>query len=303
MISSGEQVCRLGEERPPVVAVASGKGGTGKTTIALSIARTASETLRVQVLDCDVEEPDCHIFARPSVETEEDVCVPTPVVDAGTCSHCGLCAQVCAFHAILTGTEGVVVLPGLCHGCGACAVMCPTASIREQPHPIGQVRSGPSAAFLNVALRYGSLRPGEALASPLISAVRRQDPQEPDLVIIDAPPGSSCGMVRSVRGADFCVLVTEPTPLGLHDLELAYETAVKLGVPCGVVINRSGIAGTDIRGFCREQRLPVLMDIPLDRRIATAYARGQIMVDAVPDYRPQFSDLLGILMSAGAGRP
>lgn len=301
-VSSREQGSDCGGTGPVVVSVASGKGGTGKTTVALSLARAASDTLRVQILDCDVEEPNCHIFARPVVETEEAVCVPTPSVDMETCSHCGLCAQVCAFHAILASSHGVVVLPELCHGCGACAVMCPTRSIREDLRPIGSVMSGQSEAYPGIALCYGSLRPGEALATPIISAVRQRASRQVDLVIIDAPPGTSCGMVHSVKGSDFCVLVTEPTPLGVHDLELAWETTNKLGVTSGVVINRSGLAETDVREFCRGRGLRVLADIPVDRRIATAYARGLIVIDAVPDYRERFNDLLQELMNVGATR-
>lgn len=275
-----------------MISVASGKGGTGKTTVALNLACTASRTLRVQVLDCDVEEPNCHIFARPAVGTDEDVNVPTPSVNMDTCSRCGLCAEVCAFHAILASSYRVVVLPELCHGCGACVTMCPTRSISENPRPVGTVKSGPSGVCPGLELCYGSLRPGEAMATPVISAVRQHLSHEANLVVIDSPPGTSCGMAHSVKGTDFCILVTEPTPLGLHDLDLAWETAVRMGIPAGVVINRAGVCNTDIRGFCLKRGIRVLMEIPLDRKIAEAYARGQIVVDALPAYRERFQALL-----------
>ena len=270
MSSSREQGDNRERNGPVVISVASGKGGTGKTTVAVNLARAASESFRVQVLDCDVEEPNCHLFAKPIVEATEDACVLTPSVNTDSCSRCGSCAEVCAFHSIMAGPHGIVVLPELCHGCGACVVMCPIQCISEDLRPIGTVFEGSSTACPGVSLCYGSLRPGEALAVPVISAVRRHISTTAQLVIIDCPPGTSCSMVHSAKDSDFCILVTEPTPLGVHDLELAWETATKLGISSGVVINRAGVAKTDVRGFCEERGIQVLLEIPLDRRIAEA---------------------------------
>jgi len=288
--------------RPLVISIASGKGGTGKTTVAMNLARMASESHRVQILDCDVEEPNCHLFAEPDVETKEGVYVPTPSVNADTCSHCSLCAKVCAFHAIVAGPRGVVVLKELCHGCGACVALCPTHSLVDQQRNIGSVRSGPSRSCPGVSLTYGSLEPGEALAAVVISAVRKRASSNADLILIDSPPGTSCGMVRSVNGSDFCLLVTEPTPLGLHDLELAWETATKLGIRTGVVINRAGAARTDAKGFCEQRGIPVLLEIPLDRRVAEAYAKGQIIVDVLPDCKEGFRDLVHSIVAYGGAQ-
>ncbi|MBM3147154.1 MAG: ATP-binding protein [Actinobacteria bacterium] len=272
------------------VAIASGKGGTGKTTVAANLARVAARRrLNVQLLDCDVEEPDCALFLRPRVRSRPFVEVPVPVVDEAACTHCGICADVCAFKAIVSLPSTVLVFPELCHACGACAVLCPQDAITEESRRTGQLEIGEANGISMVT---GVLDVGEAKSPPVIRAVKeRLDPQA-DLVIIDAPPGTSCPVIESVRDADLVVLVTEPTPFGLHDLRLAVEMVRALELPCVIVVNRSDVGDGALAEYCRQEDLPVVMEIPYDRALAESYARGALAVDALSGYRDLFDGLL-----------
>jgi len=274
------------------IAVASGKGGTGKTTVAVNLAAAASMTApQVQLLDCDVEEPNCHIFLSPSITERETVAIPVPKVHEARCSRCGMCGEACAFHAILVGSKRVIVFPELCHGCGACSYLCPERCIEEVPRSIGVVEEG--TALLGgqeIKFGHGVLNTGEALASPLVKRVREKS-SAGSLVIVDSPPGTSCTMVQSVKGSDLCLLVTEPTPFGLHDLVLAYETVVKLGVPAAVLINRSDIGDDRVDRFCADRGIPVAMRIPLDKGLARMYAEGRVLVTSSEEYAQMFKTL------------
>lgn len=283
------------------IAIASGKGGTGKTTVAVNLAAAAAEFEHVQLLDCDVEEPNCHLFAKPNIKDVEQVTIPVPRVDEARCVHCGTCGQVCAFHAILSTPRKVLVFPELCHGCGACSYLCPQECISEEDRPIGRVETGTAfSASRQIAFAHGILNPGEALASPLVSRVRAE--RVPDaLTIIDAPPGTSCTMVESIRGTDLCLLVTEPTPFGLHDLALARDTAEKLHVPVAAVINRCDIGDDQVETFCKSNGVPVLMRLPLDRGLAEIYAEGRIPAFESPRYMALFQDLYRRVLEAAAG--
>lgn len=272
------------------IAVASGKGGTGKTTIATSLA-VALDSIAVRFLDCDVEAPNAHLFLKPVFEQKQPVNVLIPQVDAERCNHCGRCAEVCQWHAIAVIGTKVLVFPQLCHGCGSCTLACPEDAISEIPNPIGVIEAGPARAGITFAR--GVLNVGEPMAVPIIRQLKHEctNVQSYELTLLDAPPGATCPVVESMRGADFVLLVTEPTPFGLHDLRLAVQVAQTLDIPAGVVINRDGVGDSGVDDYCREAGLPVLMRIPLDQRIAEGTARGIPLVDIRPEYVEQFQSL------------
>ncbi|RJP73971.1 MAG: (4Fe-4S)-binding protein [Candidatus Zixiibacteriota bacterium] len=274
------------------IAIASGKGGTGKTTVAVNLAWSVHEP--VQLLDCDVEEPNAHLFLRPEIQRSETVSIPVPEVDESRCDACGECSRLCAWHAIVSLKTRPLVFPDLCHGCGGCARICPLEAIREMDRPIGTVETGVSGP---VNLVQGRLNIGAPMAPPLIRAVKARA-HGSGLVIVDAPPGTSCPVIAAVRDCDFLVLVTEPTPFGLHDLVLAVDMVRELRIPFGVVINRAGMGDDRTAVFCRNQNIPILQEIPDDRRIAEAYARGRIVVEALPEYQSLFQQLLAALRAA-----
>jgi MinD superfamily P-loop ATPase len=273
-----------------IVAVASGKGGTGKTTVATSLALAAGREVRL--LDCDVEEPNCHLFLDAPTGHVEPVGLPVPVIDSQLCTACGVCGEVCQFNAIAVLPDGARVFPTLCHGCGACTWLCPEEAIREEARPIGEIATGRLGA---VELVTGRLAVGEALAPPVVREVRRRG-ADADVVVVDAPPGTGCPVMAALRGADVALLVTEPTPFGLHDLSLAVEAVRLLGIPFGVVVNRAGCGDDRVQAYCRGQGIPLLLEIPQDRRIAEAYARGRPLVAAFPEWRTAFADLLAAAM-------
>ena len=278
------------ETRQLIVSVASGKGGTGKTLVATSMALSLSAAGRseaVQFLDCDVEEPNGHLFLKPTLTSSESVRIPIPLVDDAKCTYCGRCSEVCAFNAIAVIREKVLVFPELCHGCGACTYFCPETAISETGKEAGVVETGRAGPVLFV---HGKLNIGEAMAPAVIREVKRRvDPR--CAVVIDVPPGTSCPVVESVRGSDFCLLVTEPTPFGLNDLVLAVEVTRKLAIPCGVVLNRTGVGDDAVEEYCRREHVPLLLTIPLDTRIAEEYARGVPLVEAMPEWRERFVQL------------
>jgi MinD superfamily P-loop ATPase len=270
-----------------ILSVASGKGGTGKTLIATSLALSLQGQGAVQLLDCDVEEPNAHILLRPQIDSSRPVTVPVPAVDKEKCTYCGLCSEACAYNAIAVAGRTALVFRELCHGCGACSYVCPASAISEEPRQVGVVESGRAAGVRFVG---GRLNVGEAMAGPVIRAVKRlADPQA--TVILDAPPGTSCPVVETIRGSDFCLLVTEPTPFGLSDLTIAVEVAQEIDVPCGVVINRDGLGDECVERYCAQEAIPVLMRIPFDRRIAEAYCRGETLAAAMPSWQEAFRQL------------
>ncbi|MDI9415299.1 MAG: ATP-binding protein [Bacillota bacterium] len=282
-----------------IISVASGKGGTGKTTVAVNLALTLAETESVCFLDCDVEEPNAHLFLKPELKGSSKVTVPVPVVDEKKCNRCGLCGEVCAFNAILPLGEDVLTFHELCHGCGGCTLFCPTNAIREEPQEIGVIEWGNSGEIFHVQ---GKLNIGSPLAPPIVKAVRAHNVDRPQctVYIIDAPPGTSCPVVSSVMNADFCLLVTEPTPFGLHDLKLAVDMVRELKVPFGVVINRAGLGYEDLADYCKAENIPVLAEIPFDRRYAKCYAKGGRLIDEFPEIKKTFRELRqAILVSAG----
>jgi len=278
-----------------ILAIASGKGGTGKTTVAVNLARAFERPL--QLLDCDVEEPNDHLFLPGTAISEETVTLPVPQVDESLCDGCGECGRFCAYHAIVSFGAKAIVFADMCHGCGGCTKVCPKKAICEIPNRIGVIEKRQAG---NITLVQGRLDVGQAMAPPLIRAVKeRLDPGLP--AIIDAPPGTSCPVIAAIRGADFILLVTEPTPFGLHDLKLAVDMVRELHIPFGVVVNRVGSGDDRVHAFCQEARVPILAEIPDDRRIAEAYSRGELIVEALPEYRDLFADLAEKLLKAGNG--
>jgi MinD superfamily P-loop ATPase len=274
-----------------IISVASGKGGTGKTLVATNLALSLKDRFRVQLLDCDVEEPNAHIFLKPKITQSEAVCIPIPVVDEEKCTHCRRCAEVCVYKAIAVLKNKVLVFPQLCHGCGACTYLCPDRAISEQGNEIGVVELGYSDG---VDFVHGRLSIGEAMAPPVIRRVKQHvDPKK--VAVIDVSPGTSCPVVEAIRGSDFCLLVTEPTPFGLNDLVLAVEMTRKMAIPCGVVINRAGIGDGKVEEYCSRENIPILLTIPLDTRIAGLYSRGQTLVEGMPEWRQRFVDLFDLI--------
>jgi MinD superfamily P-loop ATPase len=275
------------------IAVASGKGGTGKTTISTNLAYLAARVGRsVAYADCDVEEPNGHLFLNPTITGDSSIDRLFPVVDREQCVQCGRCAEACRFGAIACVGRSVLVFPELCHSCGGCQLACPEAAISEVPRPIGRVRWGSSG---RVRFVDGSLNVGEAMSPPAIRAVKDCLPQDAELVFLDCPPGTSCPTIESVRGADFVLLVTEPTPFGRHDLDLAVQMTRVLNLPLGVVVNRADIGDRQVWDDCHRQQIRILAEIPEDRDVARAYSQGRLAAADVPRLAVSLSGLLEAL--------
>ena len=254
-----------------IISVASGKGGTGKTTIATNLAVSLEKGIKF--LDCDVEEPNAHLFLRPNIDYSEVVTVPVPEIDLEKCDFCGKCAEFCQFNAISVMGKNILTFPELCHGCGGCSLICPKEAISERPREIGILEHGFSG---EIEFVHGRLKIREAMAVPLIERVKKHIDAE-KTVIIDAPPGTSCPVIATIKNSDFVVLVTEPTPFGLHDLRLAVGVARVLRLPMGIVINRADLGDKGVFEYCEKEGIPILMTIPFEREIAESYARGELL--------------------------
>jgi MinD superfamily P-loop ATPase len=293
-----------------IIAVASGKGGTGKTTVATSLALSLAADRKRDLpasspplfLDCDVEAPNAHLFLQPVFHERQEVGILVPQVDEARCTHCGKCAEVCQYHAIAVLGKKTLVFPQLCHGCGSCTLMCPEGAISETLDVMGVLERGPTPYGVDFAR--GVLNVGEPMAVPVIRQLKRwADPRADQVVIVDASPGTSCPVVEAVRGADFLLLVTEPTPFGLHDLKLAVQVARELGLRVGVVINRNqDNPSIDHRylavdDFCANEGLPVLMRIPFERRIAEGIAQGMTLIEIHPEYGDRFRRMFSSLVA------
>lgn len=276
--------------RAPTIAVASGKGGTGKTTVSVNLARVSPPG--ALLLDCDVEEPNAHLFLAGRTVSSDTVTLPVPEVDRSLCNGCGECGRICQFHAIVPLGTHPLVFPEMCHSCGGCALVCPHGAIREVNRRIGVVET--LRADHGTTLVQGRLDVGVVMAPPLIRAVKARVPDGHG-AIIDAPPGTSCPVISAIRGADVVLLVTEPTPFGLHDLTLAVDTVRQLRMPFAVLVNRMGVGDGRVRRYCESEGIRIVGTIPDDRRIAEAYSRGEAIVDALPEYRGLFADLLAAL--------
>ncbi len=275
-----------------IISVASGKGGTGKTTVAVALALSLSEENPVQFLDCDVEEPDAHLFLQPEIKRILPVEVPIPEILEDRCTHCSLCSQFCAYMALAVLKDTVLVFPELCHSCGGCQLVCPEQAIKEVGQRIGVIEYGSAG---KIQFIQGKLDIGQARPTPLISKIKKQIIPS-NLVVIDSPPGTSCPVVEAVRGSHFALLITEPTPFGLNDLKLSVEVLRQMEIPIGVIINRAGLGADNlIEDYCRPENIPVLMKIPFDREIARAYSQGKALTAALPQYLKKFKELFGTI--------
>ena len=313
------------------IVVASGKGGTGKTTIATSLALVAAEQQTVRFMDCDVEAPNAGLFLDPVLDTHKNVGILIPKVDENACTFCGEFAEVCQFHAIAVIGKKTLVFPELCHGCGSCTLVCPEHAIREHLNVMGVLESGLAAHEIDFA--QGVMNVGEPMAVPIIRELKKWDSMSlrgatsPEAIfsssgsllrhdaarnpakvrqgndmleIRDAPPGASCPVVETIRGADFVLLVTEPTPFGLHDLKQVAEITRELCLPTGVVVNRDGIGDNAVQEYCEESGIPILMRIPMDRQIAEGIAQGHSLVEIKPELGPAFSEMLTQIVQRAA---
>jgi MinD superfamily P-loop ATPase len=275
-----------------IVSVASGKGGTGKTMVATNCALYLNELLGcpISFIDCDVEEPNAHLFLKPDIEKRIPFGIPVPEIELEKCNFCGRCGEVCEYHAIVVVKDSVLTFGELCHGCGACSMLCPRQAIQEKERACGIIELGTSRG---IAFFQGRINIGEPMASPLINAVKEvwRNESKDGITIIDVPPGTSCPVVEALKGSDFCILVTEPTPFGLHDLKLAVQVLQKMGIPCGVVVNRAGIGDRAVYRYCNESGLPILAEIPYRRDIAVLYSYGIPLMREGKEYRAIFKKL------------
>jgi len=271
------------------IAIASGKGGTGKTTISTNLALVAARRgFRVAYIDCDVEEPNGQLFLKPQMTSSRTAGRLRPIVDEIKCTHCGACGEICQFSAIVCIGEKVLVYPELCHACGGCTLVCSSGAITEVFEQTGTVETGIAGAIRFVQ---GTLRIGEAMSTPLIRQVKGE-PRNADMVILDCPPGTSCPVIESVRGADVVLLVTEPTPFGLNDLTLAVDMVEALHLPLAVIINRAGTGDRKTYDYCLRKGIPIWAEIPDDRRVAESYSRGELASDGVPEFRTAIEHVL-----------
>ncbi len=280
-----------------IVTIASGKGGTGKTTVAVNmaaaLARSGEAGAQVRLLDCDVEEPNDHLFVNPRFSVREEVQVRRPQWNADLCTGCGRCMDACHYNAVAVVQKGgaeakVMIFPELCHACGVCSYVCPEGALIEHPVPIGTVEADPDGGEFYFA--HGVLNVGEPLAPAVVRGVKRH--AAPDgLTIIDAAPGTACPVVEAMEDADVVLLVTEPTPFGLNDLRLALNMALKLAIPAGVVVNRSDGRDEIIQAYADGAGVPVVGRIPFERRYAEVYSRGGLLVDEFPEVTEALLDI------------
>ncbi len=277
-----------------IVSVASGKGGTGKTTVAVNLAISLRD---VQLLDCDVEEPNVHLFLKPKISEEKPVYTSIPRVKEEICDRCGKCAEFCEYNALFVSPQKFLTFPELCHSCGGCTIVCPKHAILEEKRQIGTVKMGVAGS---VDLVYGELLVSEPMPGPVIKAVKAQI-KDSMKVIIDSPPGTSCSVIESVYKSDYCVLVSEPTPFGLHDLKIMVEVLDRIKIPFGVVINRAGIGDKKTHEFCRDQEIPILLEIPFQRKIAELYSQGIPFTLETPEWKEEFQ-MLWKEIERGVGR-
>lgn len=277
-----------------IITVASGKGGTGKTTVSVNLARLA--VLRgydVHLCDCDVEEPNAHLFLNPRFSVSDIVKLPVPMVDQDRCKHCGKCAEICEFNAIASLPNQTIVFPDLCHSCSGCWLVCPEKAISQGAREIGVVES---AATMGMVYTRGLLKVGQTQVPPLVEAVKKV-PKAKSLVLRDAPPGATCPTVAALEGSDLVVLVAEPTAFGLHDLKVAVELTREMNLPSVVVINREGSGDDRVERYCKAEGLQLLPGLPFRRDVAEVISRGRLVVEEIPEMEKPFADLLDSVLS------
>jgi MinD superfamily P-loop ATPase len=263
------------------IAVASGKGGTGKTTVATNLALSNK---KIQFIDCDVEEPNANIFIKAKIKESEEVTVKIPEIINGKCDYCGKCSDFCEYNALAVVPSKVLIFPELCHSCSGCKIVCPRDAINWRERVIGKIEHG---QVNGIDFYQGLLKVGEIQVIPVIKALKRKLNNSKD-VIIDVPPGTSCPVIESITGTDYCILVTEPTPFGLYDLKLAVEVVKHMKIPYGVIINRDGIGNDKVELFCRKENIPILLKIPDRKKIANLYSKGITLVSKSDEWCNMF---------------
>lgn len=273
-----------------LIAVASGKGGTGKTTIATSLALSLATNGDVHYVDCDVEAPNGHIFLKPKITHQSDAVIRIPVINKNTCSLCGRCVEVCQFHALAKIGKMIMIFPQLCHGCGSCTIICTENAIEELANPIGVIESGSTTQGL--IFSQGRLNISEPMSTPIIRQLKKSIKIGPEsIIILDAPPGASCSVVETLRGVDFLLLVAEPTPFGVHDLKQMIGIVTEMKIPAGLIINRAKKSYRPLESLCQELNIPILIQIPFDKQIAAGLAEGQTLIEIKPEYSQRLQDV------------
>ena len=267
-----------------IIAAASGKGGTGKTTVATNLALSLRN---VQFIDCDVEEPNANIFLKAEIKESREVVVTIPEIDKTKCDYCGKCSEFCTYNALAVVPSYVLIFPELCHSCGGCELVCPKDAVNWHDRVVGKVEYG---MVKGIDFYQGLLNVGEMQTIPVIKALKRKVDRSKN-VIIDVPPGTSCPVIESIGGSDYCILVTEPTPFGLHDLKLAVEVVRHLNIPFGVIINRDGIGDNKVETYCQNQYIPILLKIPERRKIAHLYSKGIALVNESYEWHEMFGQV------------
>ena len=267
-----------------ILSVASGKGGTGKTSVAVNMALSLGN---VQLIDCDAEEPNVYLFIKTKICQTKAIEVSVPIVNEKLCNCCGKCADFCQYNALFVGSNEVLVFADLCHSCGGCALVCPAEAINEVKYRIGTLKQG---ATETMELVYGELEVQKPMAVPIIKEVKRHVRKDKN-VILDSPPGTSCPVIQTLKGSDFCILVTEPTPFGLHDLKIIVQVLENMEIPFGVVVNRAGLGDKKVYEFCEEKTIPIMLEIPYDRRIAELYSQGIPFSEEMPEWKNKFRTL------------
>ncbi|MCD6436396.1 MAG: ATP-binding protein [Clostridiales bacterium] len=253
------------------IAVLSGKGGTGKTTISTNLAYI----MNVNYVDLDVEEPNGHIFLKPQIEVVKDVVIPTPRINAEKCTLCGICANTCQFNALINTGKKIMVFEDLCHGCGACSLACPEDAITEYNRKIGDLSIG---TYDKAKFYSGKMLINEPMAGPIITDIKKSLPKD-ESFIIDCSPGTSCNVVKALDGADYALMVTEPSKFGLHDLKLAVELVEELKIPLGIVINRANEYDHLIEDFAKEENIDIIGKIPFSKEAARMYSEGKLLIE------------------------
>jgi len=264
------------------VAVASGKGGTGKTAIATNLAVSNN----VALFDCDVEEPNDHLFLDMKLQKVEDV----NIIDERKCTLCGKCSEFCQYNALATLPSHVLFFPELCHGCGGCKLICPEEAIHEGERSIGVIERGEN----EIVFYRGVLNVGEAMATPIIKALKKKL-KAVEHAILDSPPGNACPMIETIKDADYCILVTEPTPFGLHDLKLAVDVVKKMNVPFGVIINKDGIGDKEVENYCKKEGIDIITKVPYSRKIASLYSQGKLFALEMKEWDEKFQELFAAI--------
>jgi len=279
------------------IAIASGKGGTGKTTVAVNLACYLQGLgQEITLVDCDVEEPNCHFFLTPEWDFQQAHSVPVPQIDHEACQgeSCLQCARECRFNALIWMVNHIMTFPELCHGCGLCSHICPEDAISETSRETGIMRCGKAQG---IQLCSGSLNVREAMAPPLINRLKTFA-AERETVILDAPPGTSCPAVAAIHDADFVILVAEPTPFGLHDFKLSVDVLKQLGLPFGLVINRDGMGDDSLLNYAEREGISVLARLPHSREAARAYSTGAILIDEMPEFFREYQNMTQMIQAA-----